>query len=484
MGRVVYLLVVLGLAVGAARLGLRLAPIRLDQYTPAEAIALALLVGLPVLLLGLVLMRLVWSKSAILVRAFEGLGMRISGTDATGVVEGVPVTVKLAILQDEQNKTSIRWVMNARVAAKDARPAVVIRAKKRLTFEEPGFVEVVDERLGDRRAWVATGGTAFRDAPQLPEFVDEAFIARIVAAEADELKTSSDGARVMVVPSTTAAVLRRALLLARAAVAIPLPDSPEPDFEAPARAPFGKKASFVAVPAAVAMFAVYLYFSPTNRGFELDALAKLDACPLAKDALGGDVKRRMFGYQRSDTKGKKSRNNRWELVDILLEGSKARGTLDVVATELGDTGEWLLLRAELESRGARYDLLRCGLVPPSASRDRTLSMTVAEANGAPPVRVGDACQIVSKAGPNDYNCRVEIRCGETALYGATPSFGFTLCGPIVGADGRAGLVTDDTDSRVAHDEPLLHLDEAAGFAELEAPDRAWKVRLSSAAPAK
>lgn len=479
MGRVVYLIVVVALAAGAARLGLRFEPIRLDQYRAIEAIALAALAGLPVLLMGLVLMRLVWSKSAVLVRAFDGLGMNIRGTDASGVVQDVWVTVTLAILKDEQGKTSIRWVLTARADAKSARPGVVIRAKKRLAFDEPGWVEVVDERLGDRRAWVATSGTPFRDAPKLPDFVDDAFIARMVAAEADEVKTTPESVRVMIVPATSATTLRRALLLARSALAAPFVDLPEPDLDGPAKAPLGRTASFVAVLAAAAMFASYLFFAPTNRGFEPELLARLDACPIAKDALGGDVKRRMFGYQGSTTKGKKSRNNKWELVDVLVEGAKAAGKIDAAATELGDADAWLLLRAELETRAGRFDLLRCGLVPPNTSRDRSFAMSIVATSGTPPVKVGDACEVTSSQGSNDYNCRVHVRCGDAALYGATPRFGFTLCGVVTGPNGGAGVIADDRDPRVIHDEPLLFLDESAGEAELQAPDGAWAVRLST-----
>ena len=108
-------------------------------------------------------------------------------------------------------------------------------------------------------------------------------------------------------------------------------------------------------------------------------------------------------------------------------------------------------------------------------------MTVVEASGRPPVRVGDACQVVSKQGSNDYNCRVEIRCGDAALYGATPSFGFALCGPIVGPEGASTLIANDSDPRVGHDEPLLLLDESVGRAELHAPDGAWTVILSTKA---
>lgn len=475
VGRAIYLLVILGLAAAAARLGLRTSPIEPSQYTTAESIVTASLAALPVVLLGLVLMRLVWSKSGLLVRALEGLRLRIDGTTARGAVQGVPVSVSLELSRESPTKTSIRWVATARVDAKDALPPVIVRVKKRGAVEEEGWAEVLDPRLGELHAWVPTGGTAFRDAPQLPDFVDDAWLARFKEADADEARISREGARVTVLPATTSLPIRRALLLARTSVVPRLDEIPEPDADRPTPRNIGGTLAIVATLASIAMLAVYVFFSPSNAGFEPEIVALAERCEIASDALGGDVKRKMFGFQPSTTKGKESRGNKWHVTDVLVRGARTSGTIAAVAQRIGE--QWLLLHARLDVAGAQFDLLRCGHVAPNAGRDRKLRAKVVEVTGAAPVAGGATCSIVSRAGGNDFSCRIEIRCGDVAIYGASPELGFALCGAVM-QDGKSGLVADDTDLRFGHSEPLLTLDEPHGKAVVEAQDRAWKVSLS------
>lgn len=482
MGKVVYFIVVLGLAAGAAKLGLGLSPLELSQYKAWEAAVIAGLVALPVLLLGVAVSRIVWSRSGLLVSAFHGLPMKIAGTDAKGTIAGVPMSATLGFVEDHDGKRSLRWLLLARdiVHTTDAR--VIVRAKRRTPLEAEGFTEV-DTPLPDAyRAWVRPEkGTPFRGAPRLPDDMDAAWFARAKDADADEIRLGGTSATLMVAPNTTPEAIRASLVLARAAVepkadALPELGQPLP----PARRAVAPMT--ILLGAAIGSFTVYVFFSPCNKGFETDALELLRGCPAALDPLGGSFERTMFGFQSSTTKGKESRGNKWWLEDILVHGPKADGRIDTVATRI-DKSNWLMLRADLAVGGKHFDLIRCGQVAPNVSRDRSLTMKVAEVTGAAPVTAGAACKITSKVGSNDFNCRIEIGCtaegspASVMLYGATERLGFTLCGPIVGANGVPGLVADDSDARVSHEEPLLWLNEPGGFAELESPDRVWKVRL-------
>lgn len=484
MGKVVYWIVVLAIAGGAARLGLGLSPLELSQYETWEAAVIAALVAVPVLIVGVLVARLVWSRSRLLVSAFHDLPMKIRGTDATGTIAGVPMSVTLGFVEDHDGKRSLRWLLAAREIVHTTSALLVLRSKKRTPLVADGVseVEVPGAAGADHRAWVRpTKGTPFRGAPRLPDVADEAWLARLQPADADEVRLGESASTVMVAPNTTPEAIRGALVLARATVeprsdALPALDVPLP------RKSRGAAGSAIALGAAIATFTVYIFFSPCNKGFEVDTLALLESCPGALAPLGGSFERKMFGFQSSTTKGKESRGNKWWLEDILVRGAKAEGRIDTVATRI-DRNNWLLLKAELAAGGKRFDLIRCGQVAGNVSRDRTLTMKVVEVSGAAPTTAGATCKIASKIGSNDFNCRIEIGCkaeGSPAtvmLYGATERLGFTLCGPIVGEKGVAGLVADDTDRRVTHEEPLLWLNEPGGFAELESPDRVWKVRL-------
>lgn len=486
MGKVAYWIVVLALAAGAARLGVGLPPLDPAQFRPWEVVTLASLVALPVLLGGFVVARLVWSRSALLVRAFQGLPMKIAGTDATGTIDGVPMRVTFAFVEAPDGKRTLRWCVSARELLNSPEAQVILLAKRRPALPFEGFVEIDATALEDGadlfRAWRRPEkGTPFRDAPRLPDRVDAGWLALARKADADEIRFGASAATLLLAPNTLPEAMRAALVAARSAVEPAARALPSLDDELPPARSRGLP-SILAAGVAVASIVGYALVSPSNAGFEADALALARACPAAVEPLGGAVERRTVGFQTSSTKGKESRGNKWWLEDILVQGPKASGRIDAVATRLGRDG-WLMLRADLLVGGKRIDLLRCGEVEPKWGREVDLEMTVVETSGVAPTGVGDACRVRSKAGSNDFNCRFEIGCtarpstATAMLYGATDRLGFTLCGPIRAASGKTGLVAEDTDPSMQHEEPKLRFDEPAGTAELEAPDGTWRVRL-------
>lgn len=103
--------------------------------------------------------------------------------------------------------------------------------------------------------------------------------------------------------------------------------------------------------------------SPTNFGSEQQVMEALRACPVAIEALGDPVRRRMVGLQESMSFRKRARTPE-RTFEMLAEGRRGHGSIAVTSQRTdrtGDVGErHALLRAELKVGERTIDLLTCG----------------------------------------------------------------------------------------------------------------------------
>lgn len=88
--------------------------------------------------------------------------------------------------------------------------------------------------------------------------------------------------------------------------------------------------------------------------------------------------------------------------------------------------------------------------PPFVTRAAVASVT-----GEAAVAEGDGCRVeVQARSSGGLNCRVEVTCGETILYGDKATNGYVLCGI---EDGRPTVAVDDDETGTGGD-PKLELD--------------------------
>lgn len=258
-----------------------------------------------------------------------------------------------------------------------------------------------------------------------------------------------------------------------------------------ARAPKGLRQIVLGV---LGMFMWPLFFlgfsgAPACMGFEDPTLATLAACPEIATALGTPIQRSWFGFSCGNAEsGGGFGNASWSFP---VTGPNGRGTVSVVAEERG--GPWTILRADVEIDGRTIDALACarGAGVPSAAgvavpsvlapalgppiTARTLSATVATAVGAAPAASGTSCEIALEPASGAFDCRAQITCGGTVIYGAGGA-GFATC-----ATDAAGHVTfmDSTTSPAGGD-PILTLTLGTGNGMMTdtSPAGTWMVTFT------
>ena len=81
--------------------------------------------------------------------------------------------------------------------------------------------------------------------------------------------------------------------------------------------------------------------------------------------------------------------------------------------------------------------------------------------------VGATCtvNVASVPQPTFQECRLDIACDGTKLYGASPTVGFADCWTVTDR-GHAELVASDPDRGLPMPEPTLELDERSGTIQL------------------
>jgi hypothetical protein len=231
------------------------------------------------------------------------------------------------------------------------------------------------------------------------------------------------------------------------------PGPPVP--EAPAKRSFKNPIRAVVGLATIAPIVVLVSGGvPWCMGFEAPALRRIEACPLAVEALGAPVSRAWLGLScgNAETSGATGEAD-WTFP---VAGPRGRGALDLVAVKQG--GDWVLHRALLETDRGSIDVLTCTGGGPIGVQNATYRARVATILGEPAVAAGDACTVTVEAAPpgGTSNCRVRVDCGGRLLYGAGTT-GYASC-----SRGQAGgLVGRDDMPTSSGGDPTLDLDVAA-----------------------
>jgi hypothetical protein len=232
----------------------------------------------------------------------------------------------------------------------------------------------------------------------------------------------------------------------------------------------------IALVLAVAGIVLLILFSPSRDGYEDDVLATARACPLAMDALGQPLERRMWGLQTGHASGH-SQRRRFVTQDVLVRGPKAEGTITVDA--YFHDSRWTVRTAVLRAGSRDIELTRCGWhTPAKLQGKRTITAHVKAATGSAPAAVGQACTMQVERTNDGEECRAVVECAGKAIYGATPQLGYHLCGLVATPQGNA-LVGIDTDRRYSRTEPTMRFDERTGEIALgseKAPD--WSLTLA------
>ncbi|MFO0548866.1 MAG: hypothetical protein U0271_10790 [Polyangiaceae bacterium] len=477
--KIIFTLVMLAAAAGAGRLGLGTSPLRVADYTPLEAIVLAVLAAAP--LLGALFAVLSFGRGPTPFRR-ANLGLEDRGRMAArGVVQGVEVEASDLERRMSNGKRQYRLSLRARRKDSGAAglPVAVLSTTKIAPLDVEAMVEakVPPGFAPGVRVWVKPEG-GYRDVPEAPAWLD----ARVATALRDpggilDIRTGPDGVDLETPFDLDPIDTRERILFACELTGAAI------DREALPRAPVKRtsrswRSAVPVVSMALGIMGVvaYGFVSPSNLGTEADVFAKVEACPPAMEALGGSYRRRMLGWQPTSTVRK--RRPRWESYVLLLGGAERAATIDVVQGQVllegSATGEVQLLEAMMEVDGRTIDVLHCGEpAPTTLSGVRTYEARVKSVTGAAPARVGDACRIEAKS-TNKYFCRFVVECAGTKLYGATDELGYAVCG-LLAARPRAALVASDRIS--VRSEPELEFDDRRGEASVIAPNYSVTIAL-------
>lgn len=210
--------------------------------------------------------------------------------------------------------------------------------------------------------------------------------------------------------------------------------------------------------------------APACMGFEDPTLRAIEACPRAVEILGTPVTRSWWGLSCGNAEtGDGNGNASWRFP---VAGSRGSGSIEVDAIERN--GTWTVQQAMLETSEATLDVLSCTEGGPIAITAQTVRASVTSIIGSPGVAQGDACTIAIGEGGGPFNCRVQITCGATTLYGAG-STGYTRCT----RDAQGATVARDTDPTPSGGDPTLDLRLGAGEAVLtdQTPAGTWVVSM-------
>lgn len=190
--------------------------------------------------------------------------------------------------------------------------------------------------------------------------------------------------------------------------------------------------------------------APACMGFEDPTLRAIESCPRAAELLGTPVTRSWLGMscgnaETSDDTG----NASWTFP---VAGPRGSGSVEVYATRRG--GPWVVHRATLEASGTTVDVTSCTEGGPIAIEAQTHAATVTQVIGAPGVVVGTPCSVqVTPSSGGVYNCRIQIDCGASNLYGSRSSNGYASCG----LDAQRGLRARDDSPTPQGGDPTLDL---------------------------
>lgn len=212
--------------------------------------------------------------------------------------------------------------------------------------------------------------------------------------------------------------------------------------------------------------------APSCMGFDEPTLQALEQCPASAAALGTPISESWMGVSCGSAKTVDDRGRAsWTFP---VAGPRGSGSVDIRARRR--EGVWTLTSGMLTTSSGQIDFVHCTSTGSTGIAPQTLRANVASTIGASGVTTGDACTVaVMPTGETPQNCRVEVRCGSAALYGATPQVGWVTCG----VDASGGLTARDADPSSSGGDPTLDLRLGAHVVVLTdvGPAGSWAVEL-------
>lgn len=197
------------------------------------------------------------------------------------------------------------------------------------------------------------------------------------------------------------------------------------------------------------LFLVIFGSAPSCMGFDEPTLRALEACPASAERLGTPITESWVGMSCGNAKTSGDRGRASWMFPV--SGSRSSGSVEIRARRRN--GVWALESGVLTTDEGQVDFVSCTATGRAGVQAQRVSATVSSTIGPSGVAVGDACTVAVIPTGETQNCRIEVRCGQTALYGATEEVGWSTCG----ADASGGVVSRDPDPSSAGGDPTLDL---------------------------
>ncbi|MBX7192297.1 MAG: cytochrome c oxidase assembly factor 1 family protein [Sandaracinaceae bacterium] len=239
---------------------------------------------------------------------------------------------------------------------------------------------------------------------------------------------------------------------------------------------FGLRHVLGAITSALFLPLFFLIFgsAPSCMGFDEPTLRAIEACPQATAILGSPVSEGWMGLSCGNAKTVNDHGRAsWTFP---VTGPRGSGSVDVQARRRN--GVWTLQRGILTTDQGTVDIVNCtaagaGGTISAVTRTGSVTSVIGQAG----VAVGDACTVSVIPTGESQNCRVEVRCGSAALYGATQSTGWLNCG----LDATGAVVAHDTDPTPNGGDPTLdlRLGEHTVVITDQTQAGSWAVQLST-----
>jgi hypothetical protein len=182
--------------------------------------------------------------------------------------------------------------------------------------------------------------------------------------------------------------------------------------------------------------------APDDAGYEDFILARARQCPLVVEALGEPIVRRQLGW------GPSTQRNRRLTSQILVAGPRGEGAI-VVETYRPTRGTPVEQRPLVRVTLGDIEVMACA---------RRWKEGI---DGPRTLEAGD-CRIRVDPWKGFVECRVQISCAGTTIYGRNAGLGFADCWTV--DDGA--LVISDPDRGAPRAEPILELDERSGRVQI------------------
>lgn len=198
------------------------------------------------------------------------------------------------------------------------------------------------------------------------------------------------------------------------------------------------------------LFLLIFGSAPSCMGFDEPTLRALEACPASAERLGTPITESWVGMSCGNAKTSGDRGRASWMFPV--SGPRGSGSVEIRARRRN--GVWALESGVLTTDEGQVDFVACTATGPAGVRAQRVSATVSSSIGASGLTVSQACTVaVIPTGETPQNCRIEVRCGATALYGARQEVGWVTCG----ADASGGVVARDPDTSSAGGDPTLDL---------------------------